>query len=162
MEPAPPAPPDTPVDPAKLAIATAGFDAFARAIDARTDAGDLVTFDMLDAVESHAWLEAFDAALAKGMEPTTPMPTEAHAAAWHTYWSDPDVELAQRRFTDRENELAPLRTFYRNEITAARLLHQQTVHTQMMQLTRTLATLDHGAPPATFGLPRGTGTPPRA
>jgi hypothetical protein len=74
--------------------------------------------------------------------------TEAATAAWDAYTTDPITVDAQSIYTARQAELAPLRQFYNDELTRARLRFQEMTHTPMLALTLVLQALDDAEPPA--------------
>lgn len=63
-------------------------------------------------------------------------------AAWVEFYEDPAVANAQARFTEREKVLQPVRDFYNNEVTAAKIRFQEETHEAMLRLTGKLRELD--------------------
>lgn len=77
--------------------------------------------------------------------------TPESRAAWKAFYESESVTNAQARYTAREQELQPLRDFYNNEVTRAKIQFQQETHEEMLKLTEILRELDQ--------LPKETGKP---
>lgn len=82
--------------------------------------------------------------------------SDEHRAAWETYRADPVTEAAQAAYTQRQNDLQPMREMvealraqlqeiadiYNGHMTNAHIAFQAAAHVPLYQLTRKLIELD--------------------
>lgn len=66
----------------------------------------------------------------------------ATTAAWDTYRAHPDVISAQRQADAREQELEPVKRFYNDELTRAKLIFQEKASVPLLALTKELMEID--------------------
>lgn len=87
--------------------------------------------------------------------------SEAHQHAWERYRAHPDTVAAQATYTQRQNDLQPVRDMvektrelleqvaqrYNGQMTEAHIAFQAAAHAPLYDLTQTLRALDGDGPP---------------